>query len=192
LLYYKEIKYKKITDEEKNELNKNEESCYKIMEAAIDQLNQRFSPLRKTLSPNVAKVQMHMNVFEDRNKKDIKLASNGFLNYNLCLNAKTEDPHTECDSSYTVITVPNQMRNGTIKGYKNCGSFEFIINSQSTIVIPMKIGTNFAYSGYLLTHRQQIRNEDESEYPFINIVSYNSKRLFENIMESFRRYTQNT
>ena len=66
--YYKEIKYKKITDEEKKELNKNDESCYKIMEAAIDHLNQRFSPLRKTLSPNVAKVQMHMNVFEDRNK----------------------------------------------------------------------------------------------------------------------------
>ena len=55
----------------------------------------------------------------------------------------------------------------------------------------MKEGTCFTYSGYLLTHRQQIQNPSNEANPFVNIVSYNSKRLFENMLQSFRRYLDN-
>ena len=51
----------------------------------------------------------------------------------------------------------------------------------------MKIGTVFTYLAYMLTHRQQIAHENSDNDPLINIVSYNSKRLFSNMMESFRR-----
>ena len=47
--------------------------------------------------------------------------------------------------------------------------------------------TIITYSGYMLTHRQQIMNLDSLVVPFVNIVAYNSKRLFSNLMESFRR-----
>ena len=40
-------------------------------------------------------------------KKEQKLAEIGFITYILCLNAQTAEKHTECDESYTVITVPN-------------------------------------------------------------------------------------
>ena len=113
------------------------------------------------------------------------------MNYNLCLNTETEQAHTECDSSYTVICVPNQIQNKTKSGYKNCGSFEFNINSGSTITVPMSVGTMFAYSGFLLTHLQQIRNKDFQVKPFVSIVTYSSKRSFENMMESFRSYLEN-
>ena len=73
-------------------------------------------------------------------------------------------------------------------GSTNCGSFELFINCESTIVIPMTIGTIFTYSGFLLTHCQQIRNKPPSDKPFVNIVSYSSKQLFENMMEAFRSY----
>jgi len=157
------------------------------MEMAIDDVINCCSPLLKILSPNIANVQMHLNVFEERDQNDIDLASKGLLNYNLCLNAETKQPHTEYDSSYTVISVPNQILNKTKYGHKNGGFFEMIINSESTIVIPMTVGTIFTYSGYLITHRQQIHDKDPIAKPFVNIVSYNSKRLFENMMESFRR-----
>ena len=39
----------------------------------------------------------------------------------------------------------------------------------------------------MLTHRQQIVDMDALSLPFVNIVAYNSKRLFANLMESFRR-----
>jgi len=183
-----EIKYKKITLHEKNELDKLEEMCYSIIESSINHINNSCGFLNRTLSPNVANIQMHLNVFEERDKNDAVLPSRGFMNYNLCLNAETEQPHTECDSSYTIICVPNQNLNNHIPGNKNPACFQLFVNPESTISIPMTIGTIFTYSGYLLTHRQQILNKDLNQKPFVNIVSYNSKRLFENMMESFRRY----
>ena len=187
-LFFKEIKHKKSTNDELKELESIEKSCCKTMEIAIDRINHCCTPLVKTLSPNVSNLQMHLNMFEDKNQEDIKLHFGGLVNYNLCMNAETQHAHTECDSSYTVICVPNQTLSKAKNGFKNRGSFELIINSNSTIVIPMTIGTIFTYSGYLLTHRQQIQNKSATDKPFINIVSYSSKRLFENMMESFRRY----
>ena len=73
---------------------------------------------------------------------------------------------------------------------KNIAKFELNLNNNSMMIIPMDVGTVFTYSGFLLTHRQQILNETSSAPPFINIVSYNSKRLFENMLQSFRRYLE--
>ena len=73
---------------------------------------------------------------------------------------------------------------------KNIAKFELNLNNDSMMIIPMDVGTVFTYSGFLLTHRQQIHNETSSAPPFINIVSYNSKRLFENMLQSFRRYLE--
>ena len=50
-----------------------------------------------------------------------------------------------------------------MNGFKNRGSFELIINSDSTIVIPMAIGTILTYSGFLLTHRQQMQNKSPTD-----------------------------
>ena len=158
------------------------------MESAIEHIKEACGPLSTSLSPNVANVQLYLNLFEDRGKKDIKLATKGILNYNLCMNAETEQPHTECDSSFTIICVPNQVMNKETNNPKNIGSFEFIINPEETIVVPMEIGTIISYSVFLLTHCQQIRNRDSKMKPFINLVSYNSKRLFKNMMASFRRH----
>ena len=41
----------------------------------------------------------------------------------------------------------------------------------------MQPGTVFSYSGYMLTHCQQITVGTDDSAPFINVVSYNSKRL---------------
>ena len=151
-----EVKYKKITDDELKELELIEESCYKTMEMAIDRINYCCTPLVKTLSPNISNLQLHLNMFEGKNQQDIELHSRGLVNYNLCMNAETQQAHTECDSLYTVISVPNQILNKEKNRFKNCGSFELIINSDSTIVIPMTIGPVFTYSGFLLTLYQQI------------------------------------
>ena len=71
---------------------------------------------------------------------------------------------------------------------KNEGRFEFNINEKCTLIVPLEIGTSLTYSGFLLTHRQQIHNETVDASPFINVVSYSSKRLFENMLQSFRRF----
>ena len=64
-----ETKHKKITFHEKNETDKLEEMCYNTIESAINHLNNSCDFLNRTLSPNVANIQMHLNVFEERKKK---------------------------------------------------------------------------------------------------------------------------
>ena len=39
----------------------------------------------------------------------------------------------------------------------------------------------------MLTHRQQIKKLNDRVKPFVNIVSYNSQKMFNHMMESFRR-----
>ena len=89
------MKYKKITEDQLEQLEQVEEICYKTIEAAIDQINYNCTPLIKTISPLVNNVEMHLNVFEERNQQDIDLPTKGLVNYNLCLNAETEQAHTE-------------------------------------------------------------------------------------------------
>ena len=79
------------------------------------------------------------------------LAEIGFITYNLCLNAQTAEKHTECDASYTVITVPNQVTTKFMDGKRNKGRFEFNINEKCTLIVPLEIGTSLTYSGFLLT-----------------------------------------
>ncbi len=51
----------------------------------------------------------------------------------------------------------------------------------------MKVGAIFTYSAYMMTHWQQMKKETDQIQPLVNEVSYNSKRLFANMKESFRR-----
>ena len=61
------------------------------------------------------------------------------------------------------------------------------MSDDKAIVVPLDVGTTLVYSGLMLTHRQQIRRLNENVKPFINIVSYNSQKMFNHLMESFRR-----
>ena len=95
--------------------------------------------------------------------------------------------HTERDSSYTTICVPPHEKESTDSGMYNKAEFEFNITDDEAIVVPLDVGTTLVYSGLMLTHRQQIRRLNDDIKPFINIVSYNSQKMFNHLMESFRR-----
>jgi len=164
-----------------------EQKVYKNLESSIKIINDGFLCLRNKFSPKVSVIQRHMEINMEKEEKDKYVENNGFINSHLCVNAQTNLEHTEPDSSYTIICVPNQTERATLSGHTNVGRFELVVNENNTIVIPMNAGCIFTYSPYMLTHRQQIKNENDKMDPLINIVSYNSKRLFSNLMESFRR-----
>ena len=98
------------------------------------------------------------------------------------VNATTKYSHTERDSSYTIIHVPrqNQVNDKFI--------FYFKISSNEELRIQLEPNTTISYSSYLLTHSQR-KNEDfdSGENCFVNISSYFSKRLFDNISTSLNR-----
>ena len=91
---------------------------------------------------------------------------------------------------YTIIAVPNKIRSTSSNETSNTANFEIIVSIDDFLTIPMHPGTIICYSGYMLIHRQQIINIDTLSLPFVNVVAYNSKRLFSNLMESFCRDTK--
>ena len=96
------------------------------------------------------------------------------------INATTKYSHTERDSSYTIIHVPRQNQ-----VYDN---FSFKISCNEELQIQLKPNTTISYSSYLLTHSQRINEDfDSGKNHFVNISSYFSKRLFDNISTSLNR-----
>ena len=90
-------------------------------------------------------------------------------------------PHTQS------FVFPPQPKSSTASGENNLAEFEINMNENEAFILPLDPGTTFVYSGYLLTHRQQIRKRNDDAKPFINIVSYSSQKLFRHLMQSFRR-----
>ena len=168
-------------------LSKLERKVFFIQNASIDMISNRFSPVRDKCSKKVAVIQSNLDYHPDNNTLEKKLENKGFLNCYLCVDAQTQVQHTEPDASYTIISVPKQITNYKDKEPPKKGRFEFMLNKKETLSIIMHPGLILAYSGYMITHRQQIITRHGLSSPFINLVSYNSKRLFSNLMESFRR-----
>ena len=177
-----------MTPVETKQVDRLETKVYNLLEHSVTLMNNQFLPLRQKFSPKVAVMQNLLDINPEKKNKDRHLEKNGFINSHLCINAETEIAHTEHDSSYTIITVPPQSENSkSTNGKYSLARFELVINSYTTIVIGMYPGVIFSYSGYMLTHRQQLNKSRKKNEMFVNIVSYNSKRLFSNLMESFRR-----
>ena len=124
-------------------------------------------------------------IHRERTKHPIPIY--GFFNCNICFIAETETEHTECDRSYTMITVPDEVGTDSKYGKFNEGRFQFVINANKIVTLPMNIDVSFCYSGFLLSHRQLIYGKSNRYPKFVNIVTYNSRCFFEYMMQSFCR-----
>ena len=164
-----------------------ERKVFFIQNACLDMINNRFSPIRDKCSKKVAVIQSNIDYHPKNSKLEKEVENKGYLNCYLYVDAQTQVQHTEPDASYTIISIPKQITSYKDKAPPKKGRFEFMLNEKETLSIVMHPGLILAYSGYMITHRQQIINRHGLSSPFINLVSYNSKRLFSNLMESFRR-----
>ena len=181
------FKKKNISDQDHTEQGLLKRKIFEFSRQSFDNIFSTFVAVQRNISPNISKLQIHFDLF-DADKKDEKyLQKKGILNAHLCVNAQTKVKHTECDVSYTTISVPAHEIEKRSTGVCNKAEFEFNISEQEAIVIPLEIGTTLVYSGFMLTHRQQIRKLNNNAKPFINVVLYNSQKMFNHLMESFRR-----
>lgn len=168
----------------KNELK---DKVYDFLSCSVNHVFSKFDNLQDTLSPNIAILQTHFDLNDKSREKEHQLQEKGILNAHICHNAQTLKKHTECDSSYTIICVPEQPVQISKKGKFNIAQFEFNMTDDKCLCVPLDPNTIIVYSGFLLTHRQQIQKLNSDLHPFINLVSYNSEKLFKHLMESFRR-----
>ncbi len=162
-------KKNKLSNQDLQLRDKLKNKIFDYLHKSIQNVFYHFDVFKKNISPNISKLKNHFELFKETEENEIKLLRNGILNTHLCLNAQTKLKHTECDSSYTTICVPPQEINKTETGLYNKAEFEINISEDEAIVIPLEIGTTLVYSGYLLTHWQQIREKNDTVKPFVNI-----------------------
>ena len=106
----------------------------------------------------------------------------GMWSLYLYVNTTTSVLHTEDDCSYTVISIPAQ--NKEVKRYP----FLFKINADEMIKPNMNTDLSFIFSGKNLLHRQSCSTMDNNhDKTFINISSYDNKKLFTHMHKSFAR-----
>ena len=181
------MKKKSISGEDLSNQILLKKKIFEFSRQSFDNIFSSFNAAQRSFSPNISKLQIHFDLFDSKKMDEKYLQKKGILNAHLCLNAQTRMKHTKCDASYTTISVPPHEKEKTITGMYNKAEFEFNISDCEAIVIPLEIGTTLVYSGFMLTHRQQIRRLNDNVKPFVNIVSYNSQKMFNHLMESFRR-----
>jgi len=180
-------KKRKFTEIQIAARDKLRSKMFRFLHCSIYHIFATFDKLQETISPHIAILQNHFDLYDEEDEDAHNLQNLGILNVHLCHNAQTELKHTECDASYTIISVPDQKNKVSGKGKHNIAKFEFNLTNEKAIMIPLEVNTILVYSGFLLTHRQQIRNLNDGVDPFVNVVSYNSEKLFNHLMESFRR-----
>lgn len=181
------VKENKKNDTSQNKLQREviEETIYGGIYGDIIELTKYFPNLKDMISPDISNISKSFDLNEDYLSKEAgKMYKLGMLNGHFCLNARTKQSHTECDSSYTVISVPPQNYDGfnTLNA-----EFHFDISENMTLVIPMFPKVAFVYSGFLLCHHQVLDSIDPDKGIFLNLASYGNKRLFDNMVKSFRR-----
>ena len=170
-----------------DEKDKLKSKMYDVLYCSVSHIFSTFNKLQDTISPHIVKLQHHFDLHDKDKGTEYELQKRGILNVHICHNAQTKMKHTECDASYTIISIPEHDQNFNSVGRQNKAHFEFNIADDKTLVVPLQSSTILVYSGFLITHRQQIRKLNDDVDPFVNVVSYNSEKLFRHLMESFRR-----
>ena len=157
-----------------------EQLVSRVLKSSIVALEQIVPMIHRYVAPVMdiaAQVQM------ERNKNILSETKNyyyGIWKTVFCVNATTEDLHTERDCGYTIIHVP--LRDKKMKSLKY--QFHFQINKRNTICLPMDQNLTFMFLAFLLIHRQQCfstEKELSNNEEFFNFATYANKKLFNHV-----------
>ena len=169
----------------KNTINTCMTNAIQSFKKIIQNVDQWFFLLSSVVHEKI--LDQKANMPRNMTKDDIPI----YLSCQLNVNATTKYSHTEKDSSYTIIHVPDQSTT------HNSFYFYFQISKNEDLQINMQPHMSMSYSSYLLTHSQrkqklndstkENKSKKEDIMSFINISSYFSKRLYNNITASLHR-----
>ena len=110
-----------------------------------------------------------------------QVMNNEFSARYINIDSSTRYYHNDNDAGSTIISVPKQEK---IKiGYVQ---FNFKINDDTFLLIPLIPGTSIHFHGKYISHRQQIFKRSS----FVNISGYTNNHLLRNYCKSLKRCIQ--
>ena len=123
---------------------------------------------------------------------DINITKDEYCKYGIwkmvyCVNAETHALHTENDCSYTVVTVPKQLKENKLSNT----NFHFKLNDEEVVFLEMNNPITFMFSGKSLQHQQlcnaKVRDINDL---FINFATYTNQKIFNHVRKSFARVSK--
>ena len=126
-IYADKTKKKKITSSEQDHMVRIEKKIEQRMFTGIEDIARKLSSIPTITSPEIGTLYNVMHLYNENEVENHCLPDFGFLNCHVCFNAETAIEHTECDSSYTMITVPMQPITTSNNGNFNNGVFQFLL-----------------------------------------------------------------
>ena len=110
-----------------------EKKVYDLLCSSLELIHTRFVAFRNKQSPKVAAVQSNMNIHTTKSQNEKYVENQGFLSCHLCLNAQTQEQHTEPDASYTIIAVPPKISSANENETTNKAKFDFMLNADKVL-----------------------------------------------------------
>ena len=173
---------------------KYETLCANEVIRAVDSMKGVFPNIHRLISPMIDNAFLLQDDIGDINLKQVETTEVGLWQSEICVNAITKIFHTEKDITYTLITVPPQIRQ--IPKYKDRSDTYFLLELNETKTLGFRLNNkvSFLFSGTMITHRQHCIDgyeEDErkraEKVPFFNVACYGNERLFRHIKTSIAR-----
>ena len=151
----------------------------------IKNLSAIIPNITKYIAPTLNAIHGLQHDIGDINMKEVQGTNSGLWMTSICDTCQTTNLHTENDCTYTVVTVPKQVKYPTGNPEYN---FLFDLKKGQTIGIRMEHGVTFMYTGRYLMHRQCLNENAESDNgTFINFASYGNERLYNHLKSSVKR-----
>ena len=97
------------------------------MFTGIEDIARKLSSIPTITSPEIGTLWNCLDLYDENDAEKLSLPDYGFLNCHVCFNAETAIEHTECDSLYTIITVPMQSVPSSKNGNFSNGVFQFLL-----------------------------------------------------------------
>ena len=107
-----------------------------------------------------------------------------FMNAHLNINVMVGLFHTEHDITYTLCCFPKQINGKSIRG---CIDFLFQLNSNMQLKFNIFEGFNEIYSGMLLTHLQDRKN---NHVDIMNATGYCNQQFFHHLRSSLKNMNE--
>ena len=166
--------------------------CATAITEGISCLKKIIPNISNLISPIIQVAYNMQNEIGSVNLKKMSTSENGIWQSEICVNAKTNQFHTEKDVTYTFITIPQQKLKSNTGILRNNTVFLFEMNEWTNVSLKMIPNLSFIFSGAMLSHRQhcgKIRDtfEEKELEPFFNIACYGNQKLFHHLRKSFLR-----
>ena len=169
--------------------DKIERLCAEVVADGMTLLSVIIPPIRKLVSPIIDGAVNTQTLLGIEVIKEVHTMPSGFWNCMLNVNGATNKFHSENDSTYSLIAVPNQPFPMT-QDIESLPTFLFRLTANHHVMLKLEEHIYFVYNARFLAHRQASSKRFNTTHNFFNLSCYGDQKLFSHLKNTFDRLNE--